>query len=68
MTKPGNIVLQRSLKKNSARLCGLPENSSYLEVGRKSHISKVTKDMKDGMFIIARLGKSALKAKEVVLP
>jgi len=60
VTKPGNIVLQRSLKKNSAQLCGLPENSLYSEVGRKSCVSKATKDAKDGMFLIARLGKSAL--------
>jgi len=60
VTKPGNIVPQRSLKKNSAWLCGLPENISYSEVGRKSCISKAKKDTKDGMFLIARLGKSVL--------
>ena len=54
MTKPGNIVSQRSLKKNSTRLCRLPEDSSYFEVGRKSRVSKATKDAKDGMFLIAR--------------
>ena len=60
MTKPGNIVSRRSLKKNSTRLCRLPEDSSYFEVGRKSRVSKATKDAKDGMFLIARLSKSAL--------
>ena len=54
VTKPGKIVSQRSLKKNSTRLCRLDEDSLCFEVGRKSRISKATKDTKDGMFLIAR--------------
>ena len=54
VTKPGKIASRRSLKKNSTRLCRLPEDSSCFEVGRKSRVSKATKDAKDGMFLIAR--------------